>query len=256
LLVVGALGLLLLLLLGAAGFWGWRWYRSMDLEGRAESLFAELTESGQDEAAEEQPAEPFSTAGEDLSAVEPSLEPVTPDTEVAAEPPTAARPEPGATQGAAAERTPPRALDAGAATPDRPTTSLGTTPAQAQALAAPPAATASPGSTAATTMVRPGVRHGGTLRFGQAIADEIEPEETVEYDIEVRRPTYIYFDIVFATRPATYTLHDADGAEVFRQLGNDLGPFRLERAGWYRLSVQTDAEIPVEYEIEFRQVGG
>jgi hypothetical protein len=105
-------------------------------------------------------------------------------------------------------------------------------------------------------MVRPGVRHGGTLRFGQAIADEIEPEETVGYDIEVRRPTYIYFDIVFATRPATYTLHDADGAEVFRQLGNDLGPFRLERAGWYRLSVQTDAEIPVEYEIEFRQVGG
>ncbi len=96
---------------------------------------------------------------------------------------------------------------------------------------------------------------GGKLRFGGPVSGELEPEDTVVYDLEVRRPTYIYFDIVYATRPATYTLFDAEGQEVFRQ-GSDLGPFRIERAGWYRLSIETDADIPVRYEIQFLQVGG
>jgi len=86
------------------------------------------------------------------------------------------------------------------------------------------------------------------------VVGELDPEETVSYDIEIRRPTFIYFDIVYATRQAWYTLRDAQGREVFRQ-GSDLGPFKIEEAGWYTLSIETDATIPVSYEIEFRQVG-
>lgn len=95
---------------------------------------------------------------------------------------------------------------------------------------------------------------GGKLRFGEPAAGDLDPEDTVVYDLEVRRPTYIYFDIIYSSRPAWYTLFDADGNEVFRQ-GSDLGPFRLESAGWYRLSIETEAEIPIQYEIRFNQVG-
>ena len=95
---------------------------------------------------------------------------------------------------------------------------------------------------------------GGKLRFGEAVIGELDPEDTIVYDLEVRRPTTIYFDIVYSSRPAWYTLFDADGNEVFRQ-GSDLGPFRIDSAGWYRLSIETEAEIPIQYEIRFHQVG-
>ena len=101
----------------------------------------------------------------------------------------------------------------------------------------------------------PAERFGGTLRFGAPTLGELEPEETVSYDLEVRRPTHIYFHIVYMSRPAWFVLRDADGAEVFRE-GSDVGPLRLDRPGWYSLSIETEASIPVAYEIEFRQVGG
>jgi hypothetical protein len=233
LLVVGAMGLLLLALLGLAAAWGWRWYRSLDLQAMVESSMTDLGGGPQDGESAAAAEEAAATAFEpEDPAVEPA--PATADEEPAAPPTTAAGSTPAA----------PSTDSFAAATPAAST---------AAPLAAPPTVAAPPAALPPTAVAA--ARHGGTLRFGQAILGEVEPEETVEYDLEVRRPVYIYFDIVFADRPATYTLYDADGIEVFRQHGNDLGPFRLERAGWYRLSVETEADIPVRYEIEFRQVG-
>ncbi len=98
------------------------------------------------------------------------------------------------------------------------------------------------------------VYSGGEIAFGRARGGRLEPEDMVVYDLEVRRPGYIYFDIVFMSRPATFTLFDADGNEVFRQ-GSDLGPHRMEEAGWYRLAIETEATIPIDYEVQFLQVG-
>jgi tRNA A-37 threonylcarbamoyl transferase component Bud32 len=263
LLAVGAIGLVLLALLGLAGFLGWRWYRSLDVRAAAESMLAELPtaqeEAGGAPADATTPDAAGAESGPPALSAGPSAEPVETPGPAAAEPATV----PGSTvhestvpgsAGAAfsgTTQTTARA-GAGAVTPEVPATPDRTT----SAANAGPGPDTSPDEPRGAPRGTSGARHGGTLRFGHSVGGEVEPEETVEYDLEVRRPATLYFDVVYATRPATYTLYDEDGTEVFKQLGNDLGPFRLERAGWYRLAVETDAEIPVRYEIEFRQVGG
>ena len=107
----------------------------------------------------------------------------------------------------------------------------------------------------AAPQAAPGPRFAGNLRFGYASFGEVEPEEVVAYALEVRRPTTMFFDIVSANRRGTYTLFDPDGEIVFQQRGNDFGPLRLESTGTYNLTVETDSELPLEFEVAFVRTG-
>jgi hypothetical protein len=101
----------------------------------------------------------------------------------------------------------------------------------------------------------PGTRFAGTLRFGNAIYGEAEPDEVVEYELELRRPTTIFFDVVSASRRGAYTFFDPDGEVLFRQQGNDFGPLRLETPGWYTLTVEAEGDLPLEFEVKFVRTG-
>jgi serine/threonine-protein kinase len=265
LLAAAALGLAGLVLLGVSVAWGWRWATAEDRFG-AQAL---LGLAGRDAPASELASGlPLAEATQPLDGGDDSF--FGPEGEEAdAEGPgtAAAGQSPPAEQVARVTAPDGRGGEDGRPGGDRsPARAPERRTGAAQAAAPPSSLTAQPtppiDAVEAARQARrqagiqplPAERFAGTLRFGSPVEGELDPEETVTYDIEIRRPTYIYFDIVYATRQAWYTLHDAEGREVFRQ-GSDLGPFKIEEAGWYTLSIETDATIPVSYEIEFRQVG-
>jgi serine/threonine-protein kinase len=266
LVIAGALGLCALALVAVVLFWGWRWYSD---SGGEHTEIALLDVGGSSEATR--------TSGE-VAGLGTAEQPPDPGRLSAGVAPTdlgsaAATDGPGEavdTSAAADRRVPASTWNAPALPPggiaaDEPAQPLashqgaraGSTTAGDGARDRAGLGDETGGVSALPRYVETGSRtySGGRLYFGDPVLGELEPEDTVVYDLEVRRPTYIYFDIVHATRPATYTLFDADGNEIFRQ-GSDLGPFRIEQAGWYRLSIETDADIPIRYEIQFLQVGG
>ena len=100
----------------------------------------------------------------------------------------------------------------------------------------------------------PGPIFLGAVGFDRAFGDQVEPEEELEYELEVKRPTTCYFDIVRASRRATYTLLAPDGSEVFRQEGSDFGPMTLE-PGLYTLRVTPQGNVPISFELRFARVG-
>jgi len=254
-LIAAGLALVLLALLGASAVMGWKWFTSDErLEGQ--TLLGLTGQAAEEDLAT---AVPGSEGGELLAVGNDSFF----ATDEASEESTEGAAEPGAEAGRGTGRGVAPQGGPGESDGRGMTASGGTAQVLGDELSEPSSRTTSPGDpVAAARKARreagiqplPAERFEGTLRFGAPVIGELDPEETVSYDIEIRRPTNIYFDIVYATRPAWYTLRDAAGKEVFRQ-GSDLGPFRIEKAGWYSLSIETEAEIPVSYEIEFRQVG-
>ncbi len=116
----------------------------------------------------------------------------------------------------------------------------------------------SPATTAVTPVqstAEPSAQYLGRMRFGRAAHGEVEPEEPVEFDIEVKRPTTFYFDIVTANRRAIYTLLGPDGQQIFREEGSDVGPLQLDQPGLYTLRVETDGGVPIQFEVKFAQIG-
>lgn len=93
------------------------------------------------------------------------------------------------------------------------------------------------------------------LELDSPVVGEVEAGDVAHYAIELRRPVRLVFDIVTANRRGIYTLTDPAGREVFQQLGNDYGPFAIEDAGLYQLTVETESDIPLVFELQFRRVG-
>ena len=118
----------------------------------------------------------------------------------------------------------------------------------------PVAATGSTGSVGANP-ASSSVNYLGEMRFGRTAYGEVHPEEPVEFSLSVRRSTTFYFDIVTASRRATYTLLAPDGSQVFREEGSDVGPLQVDQPGSYTLRVETDGGIPIQFEVQFKQIG-
>lgn len=256
--VAAAFGLVLLTLLAIGLVYGWRWWNSRDFVGQAQTLLAEVEEAVEaEDAGVEAAAGP---ATDDTSTLaETAMEDDQP-ANVLPDESQGEREPAGPASNREPESTPFSAVDSSSSAVPPPSRAE----VQSTAASAPPASAPTraerevprfpSAASAESAVVDSGVRFGGVLTFGSGISDSLEPEDTVEYEIEVRRPTYMWFDI-YASRPSIFTLVDGDGEEVFRS-GSDVGPVRLEKPGVYRLTVETEAEIPVEYEVTFRQTGG
>ena len=100
-----------------------------------------------------------------------------------------------------------------------------------------------------------GARLLGRTRFGSTFSGEVEPEQPVAIEIEVKRPTTFYFDISFANQLAPCKMLAPDGSVVFANAGGDEGPLQVDQRGIYTLLIETDGGVPIQFQVAFRQIG-
>lgn len=100
-----------------------------------------------------------------------------------------------------------------------------------------------------------GARLLGRTRFGSTFRGEVEPEQPVAIEIEVKRPTTFYFDVTFANQLAACKMLAPDGSVVFANAGGDEGPLQVDQRGIYTVLIETDGGVPIQFDVTFRQIG-
>ena len=260
----------LLVLIGLAGamvaFGVWWFGQRADDESDLLTTFHELTESGtgfsdpQERSSEaELPSRPLESGAEldeglDLGSTPTSVGGAGDVTDPsAAQPSTERGGQPSAGTGGAPTRSTPAGTRSTAAPAPTGSSGSGASPAEegwrnrrasAQGSAPVPAAPQAAGA-----------RLLGRTRFGSLFTGEVEPEQPVAIEIEVKRPTTFYFDVTFANQLAACKLLAPDGSVVFANAGGDEGPLQVEQRGIYTLLVETDGGVPIQFQVAFRQIG-